>query len=366
MSQRSGERMRTTRGNSKEERLPRLLVSIFEKVLIGNVAVVLLGAVVGTLVTREFFRIQEAALAFGFSFGGVLLSAAVNYTLLRIAFRPLYQLRDTISKITQGDRQARAIESSDDPLIHDLSASFNQMVDALETSRREASRMIIETQEQERKRVARELHDETTQDLASLAIRTELLRSKLHDPLLVQAVAELQEEIERTLTEMRRITYDLRPSMLDDLGLAAAIHWYVQHRVDSEQVQVDLQVDELPRYDSSLETAVFRIIQEAVSNAVKYAQMHHLEIHVHEQPSGKQLQVLISDDGVGFDPSSVRTEASGRGLGLYGMRERAETIGAHLEIQSSPGNGTKILLVVPIPQEQWEERSDADARLVSG
>jgi len=204
---------------------------------------------------------------------------------------------------------------------------------------------LISAQEDERRRIARELHDEAGQALTALILNLEMAEqaSQAVEP---QRLARLRGIAEDTLAELRRLIYDLRPTILDDLGLAAAVRWYVKEAVEPQGVQVVMAItgadERLPHH---IETAVFRIVQEALTNILKHAQARRAHVEIAITPA--QVQVVITDDGRGFDLSGVATRREG-GMGLLGMRERAELLGGTLRMASREGEGTRVEAVIPV------------------
>jgi signal transduction histidine kinase len=232
------------------------------------------------------------------------------------------------------------------PLGHDelgrLGRSFETMRLALEkdVTRRRLLRKVITAQEEERKRIARELHDETCQTITALKMKLD-----------AAGMEDAQAMATRSLDELHRIIYDLRPSILDDLGLLAAIRWIAQRSLAPLSVKVRCEFEEpLDRLPFELEIAVFRAVQEAINNVVRHAKAETVLIEV--AVNRGVLEIEIEDDGQGFDVQEVGgPSASGRGLGLLGMHERMELIGGASKVTSSPGKGTRVSLRVPIPTE---------------
>jgi len=238
-----------------------------------------------------------------------------------------------------------------------LSAIGNQMGLAAERARlyeevreKEALRgklleKLISAQEDERRRIARELHDEAGQALTALILNLEMAENA-GAGIEPQRLARLRGIAEDTLAELRRMIYDLRPTILDDLGLAAAVRWYVKENVEPQGLRVTMSItgadDRLPHH---IETAVFRILQEALTNILKHAQAHRAEIVVAVTP--QDVRLTIADDGRGFDLSQVATRREG-GMGLMGMRERAELLGGTLRMVSRSGGGTRVEAMIPV------------------
>ncbi|MEK3990708.1 MULTISPECIES: PAS domain-containing protein [Robertmurraya] len=196
---------------------------------------------------------------------------------------------------------------------------------------------IIEVQEDERKRLSRNLHDGIGQNLYSHLISINILQSQLEHPLL----DILQKEATELIEEVRKISQELRPSVLDDLGLLPAIRSYLTRF--SENYQIDVQFDCFlqQRLSSNKEITIYRILQEALINIQKYANAEQVSIIIREIE--QEVRVIIEDNGQGFDPSNVT-----RGVGLFSMEERARAVKGEVHIHSSPGKGTKIVLEIPL------------------
>ena len=203
----------------------------------------------------------------------------------------------------------------------------------------------IDSAEQQRSRWARELHDETLQGLA-------VLRMRLASALREESPAELHrtgqaavEQIDEEIVKLRRLITELRPASLDTIGLEAALQALGEQYRQASGIQVDYEV-ELPRDEDArptavLETAVYRLVQEALTNVAKHSMASHAGLAVRARRGA--IEIEVSDDGVGFEPSLVR-----EGFGLVGMRERAALLGGMLEIDSAKGAGTRVLASIPL------------------
>ncbi|HET8646436.1 MAG TPA: ATP-binding protein [Vicinamibacteria bacterium] len=226
---------------------------------------------------------------------------------------------------------------------------LNAQLRERERARAQLLRKVITAQEDERKRIARELHDESCQTLSVLAMKLDELRARLADAEAAQQVAAARALAVRTLDEVHRLIFDLRPALLDDLGLPAALRWLVARHLEPAGIAVRVEMAPLEaRLPVETETAVFRAAQEVLTNVARHAEASTVLIQAGRQ--GGQLVIEMEDDGRGFDPASVEELApSGRGLGLLGIRERMELLGGSAEIDSSPGEGTRIVLKVPLP-----------------
>jgi len=216
---------------------------------------------------------------------------------------------------------------------------------------------LVNAQEEERRRIARDLHDSRSQDLTALIINLDLLQQTLPEEMArahaqVERVKEMANNI---LEDVHNLIYELRPTLLDDLGLEPAIRWYVRYAIEPRGIHVELNAQGLEdrRYPPQLETAVFRIVQEALTNVVKYAQARTVRISLRHQ--GAVLKAEVADDGVGFDVKRVRDASSGKeAFGLLGMQERAMLLGGRFNIVSAPGQGTRIAAEFPVFNESHE------------
>ncbi|MGH2425055.1 MAG: histidine kinase [bacterium] len=211
---------------------------------------------------------------------------------------------------------------------------------------------LISAHEDERRRIARELHDEAGQALSALILNLEIAEQSQR-ALEAAQLAKLKGIAEHTLAEVRRLIYDLRPSILDDFGLAAALRSYVKETIEPQDLEVTMNIaglhDRLPSY---VETAVFRIVQEALTNILKHAGANHAKVDV-EQRNGR-IEMTIADDGRGFNLNEVATNREG-GMGLLGMRERAGLLGGIMTIHSTPGSGTRLEVVIPIGAKDGQD-----------
>ena len=225
----------------------------------------------------------------------------------------------------------------------------NRELDTLNQIRRRLLAKTISAQEEERKRLARELHDDSAQTLTAVLMTLKTAEDALpSSPDHAQkALAGSRSQVDMALREIRKAILDLRPSVLDDLGLASAVRWYADKHLRPLGVKVSLEISgDEEGATGTAATAIFRIVQEAVSNIAKHSQTKNAKISLEFRQS--EVLVLVEDDGRGFDPDSLKLpQDSGRGLGLLGMRERAELFGGTVEIESSPGKGTRVRVRVP-------------------
>lgn len=219
-----------------------------------------------------------------------------------------------------------------------------------EHARSELLKKVISAQEEERERIARELHDEMAQSLTALIMGLGRLEQAV--PQMPPATASLIESVKafasRALADTRRLILDLRPPVLDDLGLVPAVRTLAETRLEEQGITVSINAegvdDNLPPH---LKITIFRVLQEALSNCARHSQANSVRISIQSAPN--QFRAVVQDDGIGFDPSRVRQRTgAATAVGLLGMKERARLLGGSLEIRSSPGRGTTIVLDIPL------------------
>jgi len=246
------------------------------------------------------------------------------------------------------ERVARANEELEGRVVErtaDL-ARLNRELQARESRVRQLFGKLVRAQEDERRRVARELHDETTQSLVALRMRLQAALAAAPPGELRARLEETSALAVRTLDEVHRMIVDLRPSVLDDLGLKSAIRWYADRHLEPLGIAARCEFSGLDgRLPAQLETAVFRVVQEALNNVGKHARASSVLVQAALRDG--ELSLEIEDDGKGFDPAAVPA-AEGSGWGLLGMRERVEMLGGALHVDSAPGKGTHIRLSVPL------------------
>jgi signal transduction histidine kinase len=259
---------------------------------------------------------------------------------------PLIARGRAIGVLEIHDKEGRDARFSDDDLR--LAETFAaRAAVAVELSQRVASdalRRVVQAQELERRRLARELHDETGQALTSILLGLKPLEDALTDHPARAALAELRGQVVAALQDVRRLAVELRPPVLDDFGLVAALERLTEAFAEQTGIRVDfhsaLSEKRLP---GEVETALYRVVQESLTNIVKHANARSVSISVARRDSA--VAAVIEDDGEGFDPRVVREG----GVGLLGMRERLALLDGRLEVESRPGAGTTLVAEVPLP-----------------
>ena len=227
----------------------------------------------------------------------------------------------------------------DQELVELLASQAAVAIDLSQRVARDALRRVVQAQELERQRLARELHDETGQALTSILLGLKQLEGS-ESP---EAVAALRELVVATLQDVRRLAVELRPKALDDFGLVPALERLTQGFAEHTGISVDLEASALTeRPPVEVETAIYRIVQESLTNVVKHAQAHSVSVVV-TRGDGR-IKAVIEDDGRGFEPEN----AGGEGIGLVGMRERIELLDGSLTVESSERSGTTVAIEVPV------------------
>jgi len=341
-------------------------VPLFYKVLFANVAIVLLGAIAGTYVTATASRNAEVAtrteLILFFASIGVLLSVAVNYRVLRAAFQPLDSLERAANAVRLGDLSARAEPLLlSDPQLTRLAETFNRTLEELERDRlqlRELASQVIRAQEDERKRIARELHDDTAQVLFAQLLSLTAMKSSPSDDVRANAEA-LENMTVEAIEGVRRLGLELRPPALDDLGLREALGDLAQRFSDKLAIPVDLQMTGMKdRLSSEVELVLYRVAQEAVTNIAKHARATRITISL--ERTRDCVNLTVDDDGRGFDPAILgRRDDRGLGLGLFGMEERVSLVGGVLAIRHLNPRGMRIAASIPHPSERTIIKDEA-------
>jgi PAS domain S-box-containing protein len=213
------------------------------------------------------------------------------------------------------------------------------------------SAQLINAQEAERKRISQELHDQMGQALTAMSINLAAIGKELPSdlaPTIRERLAETSTLADQTLEQVRELSLDLRPSMLDDLGLVPTLRWYVNRYAKRLDIEVELEVIDLKeRLPAEMETVLYRAVQEALTNVARHGQANKVRIHLERAKS--QVSAFIEDNGQGFEAEEVaRRTAPERGIGLLGIRERVISQGGRFSIQSRPGQGTRLSLEIPL------------------
>lgn len=339
-----------------------LRVSTFYKILIANTFLVFLSLVV----FLRFYELYSGArpwtvfvllILFCVTVGSIL----VNIFLIRVALSPLQELSNTMKEVANGNLAIRAREH---PLAGEMlhcTETLNQMLEMLQGNiaslegekdrSKRYSEQVIKVQEEERKRIARELHDETGQILASLILGLEKVKRTMPEifPQCVRCredVSSLMGLTDKALVELHRIAFNLRPSLLDDMGLKDAIGELLRIQLESKGIYVSfVWKGSEQKFLPQMEIALFRIVQEAITNILKYADAVHVSVLL-KLGSGK-VSLFIADDGVGFNVKSM-SQGKDNHFGVVGMQERVAILGGKFQLRSISGKGTAIRISIPL------------------
>jgi signal transduction histidine kinase len=284
--------------------------------------------------------------------GAVLLAGlAAGYGLATFLTRPLSRLAEAARAVGGGDLSRRVPESGRDE-TGQVAVAFNKMTEELRETAAERTELlarVLSAQEDERRRIARELHDEAGQALTSVLLGLKALEDTCPVPSHRSKAADLRSVTSETLDLMHDLALELRPSTLDDIGLVAALQRYVADYARKYEVLADFHPGDLTgvRLDPQAETALYRIAQEALTNVARHAGAKNISVLLDKRDGRATL--VVEDDGSGFDIEAARRPGpSGRKLGILGMEERAALVGGNITIESRPGGGTTVFAEVPV------------------
>lgn len=274
----------------------------------------------------------------------------------------IYRERENNLKRRRNDleRQLRTLEETIDRaeklvsqmgvVLGYLTGDLSKIGEALESAKQHQlmGLKVIQAQEEERKRVAREIHDGPAQSMANVVLRSEIVEKMLKNERILEAqmeLHELKEMVRMSLADVRRIIFDLRPMALDDLGLVPTLQKYIQTCEERIESSIDLVVFGVePPLRSSVKAAIFRLVQECLNNVEKHARANMVQVKL--EFVQESLSLVVKDDGVGFDLE--KRLATGGSFGLLGMRERVQLLEGSVEMQSAPGEGTKVIFQIPL------------------
>lgn len=257
----------------------------------------------------------------------------------------LLSLRETTERAENMASQVRVVQEIIGGNHRDTNAQLENL-----KQRQRLGLQIIKAQEEERKRLSREIHDGPAQSLSNVVLRMEFCEKLMDvDPEKVRnELKELKKVVKNNLQDVRKIIFDLRPMALDDLGVVPALKRYIEDFQDKNNIniQTDFRGRDV-RFESALEVALFRLIQESLNNVVKHARASTVQVRV--EIGGGVVKALVEDDGVGFILEKVLNDRIGTKFGLISMRERVDMLGGSMIMETQPGQGTKILFTIPIP-----------------
>jgi len=305
----------------------------------GTNAVVLVLALLGLVVAPVTVSAPPAAVEVVILSAGLLCLLALNMVLLRPAFRPLDHLVETMRRhdpLAPGQR----VPVEGGPVVTALAQAFNDMLDRLESERRESGRRALLVQEHERRRIARELHDEVGQTLTGVMLQVEGLAATIPESLREQ-LDELRETARAGTEEVRRIASRLRPEALEDLGLQSALSALATAFAEQARVPVERRFDPALPLSEEHELVVYRVAQEALTNVARHADAS--QVHLSLERTEGHVVLTVRDDGRGLGANAKPSSH-----GISGMRERAMLIGAQLTLTEPPTGGAQVQLSIPL------------------
>jgi signal transduction histidine kinase len=279
----------------------------------------------------------------------LVLSLVVNLLLVHAALRPIRDLENTAHRVWGGDLQARVPPSMvADRDMERVGRTVNLLLDALTSDRarmRRLASLVITAQDEERSRIARELHDSTAQSLTAIVLQLSAAARDAQTPELSARLSDVKEMAGMALEEVRTLSHRVHPRVLDDLGLVPAMRWLARQARESSDVEITVDAigstDHIPAQVASV---LYRVAQEALTNAVRHASPNNVAITVRADADTATLEV--SDDGRGFDIAEA--ERRRPGMGLFSMRERVSLVDGRLDLASSPGSGTRVVATIPL------------------
>jgi two-component system sensor histidine kinase UhpB len=319
--------------------------NLLTQVLVANLMLIVVAVVVTGIAGNPSLNLAERpglALILAFAVG---LTILVNVIVLQRRFRPLERLVDEMERADLSRPGANLRSPPDGQTgpeeVARLQRAFRRMLERLDAERRRTSSAALAAQEEERARVARDLHDEVNQSLTALLLRLEAARVKA--PVeLAHELAETKALANQAMEELLMLARQLRPTALDDLGLKAALAGHVSElgRRGAIGASFDSQGD-FSGLPPDVQLVVYRVAQEALSNAAQHSGAEHVRVRLVRE--GDRVELTVGDDGSGFT-----FDQAARGLGIAGMRERALLVGGGVEVESRPDVGTRVSLTVPL------------------
>ena len=323
-------------------RITRSQTSLVGQVVAVNVLLVVATLFAASAAASMNLELDDQRIQFTLLAMTIILALLVNMLMLRRRFSPLEELIERIEAIDPA--QPTAFDPPPDGAgaaeVDRLAKSFQRLLTRVEVERRRSGRLVLRAQEEERRRLARDLHDEVNQALTAILLRLEAL-SHSAPPELTEELGEVKKLVNQAMAELLQLARQLRPSALDDHGLLPALATHVRRFAAQTGIEADLNTrGEAADLAPDQEIAVYRVAQEALANVARHAEASRVQIDL--DTSGSALELRVRDDGRGFNEHGRR-----HGLGLDGMAERARLVGGELEIDSVPGAGTELVMRVP-------------------
>jgi two-component system sensor histidine kinase UhpB len=319
--------------------------SLIGQIVAANVVLVAVTLFAASLAAGLDLTVSDQRWSFLILALAIVLTLCVNLWMLQRRFAPLERLIRKIEGIDPAEPSSHRLPDRD-PVeeIDRLSRSFNGLLRRIEEERRRSGTLAMRAQEEERRRLARDLHDEVNQSLTAILLRLEAL-AQANPGVNMGEVTELKRLVNQAMEELLTLARQLRPTALDDHGLVPAIETQLKRFAARTGVEVRIESqgdpDTLPE---DVQTALYRILQEALANVGRHAAATAVSVEIDADET--HLELRVRDDGAGFDPGALARRANGdgprAGLGLSGMAERARLAGGELDVRSAPGGGTTV------------------------
>ncbi len=314
-----------------------------------------------TEVSRDFVRYSEEDIKQAYEKATQL---QLDVMIFREKEMYLKARRDDLQKraksVEASVERAETIGSQMGVVLEYLSGELGQVTRIIESvkNRQFIGLKIILAQEEERKRISREIHDGPAQLLAHLVLRTEIVErmiAKQEFKMVQDEIVDLKKQVRSSLEEMRKVIFNLRPMALDDLGLVPTLRKYVQDFEEKTKIRSLFETrGKEHRLSSAMEAAIYRLIQEALTNAAKHAYPTYVLVEITYQ--AQLVKIVVQDNGLGFKPELFQQKSKDHGhFGLIGMRERVELLEGRMEIESAENQGTKIVIHIPTNVEKGKE-----------
>jgi two-component system sensor histidine kinase UhpB len=318
--------------------------SLVGQVVAVNVLLVVAVLFAATAAAGLDLAVNDQRLRFGAIAISIVLLLIVNMILLRRRFSPLETLIARLEEIDPAQPTSQfVIPRTNVEEVERLAIAFRRLLKRIEDERRRSGRLVLRAQEEERRRLARDLHDEVNQALTAILLRLQALSEDAPEPLAPQ-IAALKTLVNQAMEELLRLARQLRPASLDDLGLIAAIEGQLARFSDQTGIQTALHSEGTPEaITEDQQTVIYRVVQEALSNTAQHSGATYVDFELRVFPS-HGVELRVRDNGKGFDAVN---QADGGGIGLSGMAERARLVGGELTVTSSPGTGTRVRLYIP-------------------
>jgi two-component system sensor histidine kinase UhpB len=325
-------------------KITRSQTSLIGQVVAVNVLLVVATLFAATVAASLDLTLSDERFSFVLLAMTIILILLVNMLMVRRRFSPLEELIQRVESVdpaqAPGEFDLPATGGAAADEVARLAGSFRRLLARVDDERQRSGRLVLQAQEEERRRLARDLHDEVNQALTAILLRLQALS---HDapPELSEELGEVKRLVNQAMAELLQLARQLRPTALDDHGLMPALATHVRRFASQTGIQADLRTSgQVSELDADQEIAVYRVAQEALANVARHADASRVEVDL--DTSGEALELRVRDDGRGFD-----ARARSGGLGLDGMAERARLVGGELTIDSQLGRGTELVMRMP-------------------